>query len=349
MGFPCPGLPREARRFATLLLMHSSEDRLVSAIRKVAGVGPGVLVGIGDDAAVVETGLGSGVLTTDVLVEGVHFSLPSILPRDLGYKAIVVNVSDIAAMAASPRYALVSLSMPSGTDESWVVELYGGMRRACDEYALSLVGGDLSRSGELSIAVTVAGEVAPGRAVLRSGARVGDRIVVTGALGASAGGLIVERSGDPSVIASDWGRGLVAAHQRPVARVGEAQTLAAAGASAMMDISDGLALDLSRMCSESGVGARVRISEVPISPWLAQAATPLGVDPLRLALTGGEDYELLATLGASGVEGAAADLRERFGVALTDVGEIVAAPGVTAVAADGTEAPLAPEGWDHFA
>ena len=328
--------------------MRSSEDDLIAAIRKVAGAGPGVLVGIGDDAAVVETGPGSVVLTTDVLVEGVHFSLPSISARDLGYKAVVVNVSDIAAMAASPRYALVSLSLPSQAEESWVIELYGGMKTACDEYALSLVGGDLNRSGELSIAVTIAGEVAPGRAVLRSGAVMGHRIVVTGALGASAGGLVVERSGDPSAIASEWGRGLVAAHQRPVARVGEARTLAAAGASAMMDVSDGLALDLSRMCAESGVGARLETDALPVSPWLAQAAGALDLDPLRLALTGGEDYELLATLPGSSVKEAAATLRERFGVALTDVGEITAA-GMMAVGADGTETPLVAEGWDHFA
>lgn len=329
--------------------MPPSEDDLVAAIRKVAGVGPGVLVGIGDDAAVVETGRGSAVLTTDVLVEGVHFSHASILPRDLGYKAIVVNVSDIAAMAASPRYALVSLSMPPETLESWVVELYGGMRTACDEYALSLVGGDLSRGRELSIAVTVAGEVAPGRALLRSGAKVGDRIVVTGTLGASAGGLAVERSEDPSTISSEWARGLVAAHQRPVARVGEARTLAEAGASAMMDISDGLALDLSRLCAESGVGARVEMRAVPVSPWLQQATPSLGLDPLRLALTGGEDYELLATLDGSKVDGASAGLRERFGVKLTDIGEITAAAGLIAVGLDGIEGPLAPEGWDHFA
>ena len=328
--------------------MRSSEDSLIAAIRKVAGAGPGVLVGIGDDAAVVETGGGSMVLTTDVLVGGVHFSLASISPRDLGYKAIVVSVSDIGAMAASPRYALVSLAMPSETEESWVMELYGGMRTACDEYALSLVGGDLSRGGEVSITVTVAGEVAQGRAILRSGARVGDRIVVTGTLGASAGGLVVERSADPSAISSDWGRGLVAAHQRPVARVGEARTLAAAGASAMMDISDGLSLDLSRLCEESGVGARVDLGAVPVSPWLAPAASSLSLDPLHLALTGGEDYELLATLDASNVEGAAAALKERFGVPLTDVGKITES-GLVAVASDGTEAPLEPEGWDHFA
>lgn len=328
--------------------MHSSEDNLIAAIRRVAGVGPGVIVGIGDDAAVVETGPGSVVLTTDVLVEGVHFSLASISARDLGYKAVVVNVSDIAAMAASPRYALASLSLPPQTEESWVIELFGGMRTACDEYALSLVGGDLSRSGELSIAITVAGEVASGRAVLRSGAHAGERIVVTGSLGASAGGLVVERSAEPSAIASDWGRGLVAAHQRPIARVGEARTLAAAGAAAMMDISDGLALDLCRMCSESGVGARLETSALPVSPWLLQAASSLDLDPLRLALTGGEDYELLATLEGSRVEEAAATLRERFGVELTDIGEITVS-GMITVAADGTEAPLLPEGWDHFA
>jgi len=330
-----------------------TEDQLLAAIRKVlSGQGPGVLAGVGDDAALVETGSGDGVLTTDLLVEGVHFDRGTTGPRDLGYKAIVVNVSDLAAMAASPRYALVSIALPPGVGPSWVMELYGGMRTACEEYALSLVGGDLSRGGEVVISVSAMGEVARGRAVLRSGATPGQRIVVTGTLGASAGGLLLSRAPSPAAaeaVGSDWGRDLLAAHVRPVARVGEAQTLAQVGATAMMDVSDGLALDLTRLCAESAVGARIELDRVPVAPGLGELARVVRCDPLELALSGGEDYELLAVLDPLVVEKARAKLHERFGVPLTDIGDITDGSKLVAVDASGAERPLEPKGWDHFA
>ena len=174
--------------------MELTEDQLIEAIRKVlSGEFPGVQVGIGDDAAVVESGTGSTVLSTDMLIEGVHFERSSISARDLGAKSIVVNVSDIAAMAASPRYAMVSLGIPVDVDAAWVMELFGGMRAACDEYALALVGGDTNRADAVVIAVAVVGEVGSGHAVTRSGARPGDIVVVTGSLGAAAGGFLVSR------------------------------------------------------------------------------------------------------------------------------------------------------------
>jgi thiamine-monophosphate kinase len=329
------------------------EDQLVAAIRKVLSAnGPGVAVGIGDDAAVVKGGtvLTDLVLTTDMLVEGVHFDRALSAPRDLGHKAIVVNVSDVAAMAASARYALVSLALTPEVEPAWVMELYGGMLTACDEYALSLVGGDLSRGGQVVIGVTVTGEVERGRGVLRSGAQVGDRIVVTGFLGASAGGLVVARAPGAARVAAlstEWGRELLRAHERPVARVGEARSLAQAGATAMMDISDGLAKDLSRLCKESRIGARVELAEVPVAPQLEELARVIRANPLTLALTGGEDYELLATLGPQSVAPARAALAERFGVPLADVGEIIE-EGFLAVEPSGTEVPLEPKGWDHF-
>ncbi len=331
--------------------MELTEDELVAAIRKVlSGEAPGVVVGAGDDAAVVEPGTGEQVLTTDMLVEGVHFDRRLVSARDLGYKAIVVNVSDVAAMAASPRYALVGLALTAEVEASWVIELYGGMRTACDEYALTLVGGDLDRAEEVVVAVMVVGEVAPGRAVRRSGARVGDRLVVTGSLGAAAGGLALSRS-HPSrlgeALGSEWGRRLLDAHRRPVARVGEAQTLAQAGATAMIDLSDGLAKDLSRLCAESGVGARVDLASVPVAEALGPAERALGVVPLELALSGGEDYELLATLDASAVDGARLELHDRYGVTITDIGAIIE-EGLIAVDPDGRESPLEPKGWDHF-
>lgn len=332
--------------------MELSEDDLIEAIRRVVDVEhPGVLLGIGDDAALVEPGSGEAVLTTDMLIEGVHFVRGSISARDLGAKAIVVNVSDIAAMAASPRYALVSVGLPEDVEAAWVIELAGGMRAACDEYALALVGGDTNRAPVVVVSVTVVGHVAPGRAIRRSGARIGDAIVVTGQLGAAAGGLALSRahpSRAAAALSRPWGRELAGALARPVARVGEARTLAQAGASAMMDLSDGLAKDLARLCRASGVGARVELARVPVAAGLAAGAETLGVDALALALGGGEDYELLATLPPEAVGPAREALAERFGVPLAEIGRIVEGAGLVGVDADGREVPLEPVGWDHF-
>lgn len=331
--------------------MDLSEDDLIAAIRRVLSAdAPGVLVGPGDDAAVVQPSDAAQILTTDMLVEGVHFDRETISPPDLGAKAIVVNVSDIAAMGGSPRYALVAIGLPDAVPAPWVVELYGGMLAACEEYALSLVGGDTNRAGAVVVAVTVVGEVAPGREVTRSGARPGDLIVVTGSLGAAAGGLALSRQRSSKLaedLSAPWSRDLLEALHRPVARLGEGQTLAQAGVTAMMDLSDGLARDLHRLCAESGVGARIELARVPVAPALREAADALGIDALELAVSGGEDYELLATIDATALDRARFELDERFGVTLTDVGVIID-EGHVAVDADGRESPLEPRGWDHF-
>lgn len=333
--------------------MELTEIELVRAIRKVlSGQGPGVVVGVGDDAAVVDPRPHPGVLTTDMLVEGVHFEIGATSPHDLGHKAVTVNVSDIAAMGGSPRFGLVSLAVGPRLEASWVMELYGGMRQAADDYGMTLVGGDTSRSEQAMVSVAVVGEVGAGREVRRSGARPGDVLVVTGSLGGSAGGLWVARAQhdrQTEALSSEWGRALVALHERPIARVGEGQTLAAAGATSMIDLSDGLALDLGRICDESGCGARLRLDAIPLAPGLEDLQRLDGVEPLDLALHGGEDYELLATLPREAVEPARESLRERFRVDLTEIGEMTSARELVAVGDDGSEDALEPKGWDHFA
>lgn len=332
--------------------MDLSEDELIEAVGRVlSGDLPGVLLGIGDDAALVSPSAGQGVLTTDVLVEGVHFETADIGARDLGAKAITVNVSDVAAMAATPRYALVGLALGPGVEHPWVIDLYQGMREACDTYGVSLVGGDMNRAAQTVIAVTLVGEVVPGRAVTRAGARPGDRVVVTGSLGSAGGGLALSRAPRPVVdeaMSSTWGRPLLDALHRPVARVREAAALATAGATAMLDLSDGLSKDLPRLCRRSGVGAEIDLAAVPVSVALRDGAAALGIDPLAMALGGGEDYELLATMPADAVEGARERLQEVSGVWLTDVGRIVEGSGVVGMR-DGDAAPLPVTGWDHFA
>lgn len=317
--------------------MHLPEDELIGAIRKVlSGAGPEVVIGPGDDAAVVAAGGGQLVLTTDALVEGTHFLRSLSTPRDLGYKAIVVSVSDIAAMAASPRFALCALTLSDAVEAGWVMELFGGMREACDEHAVWLVGGNLAGGQEVTIAITVTGEVVSGGAVSRSGAGVGDRLVVTGELGAASAGLRIAGSGAPPTGEAELAA--VRKLERPTARVGEASVLARNGATAMIDLSDGLALDLSRVCAAGGVGARVEIAAVPVAP----AATR------EDALGGGEDYELLAALPDEESVGRARDeLRGVFGVSLTEIGRIIE-EGLVAVGSDGRERPLETKGWDHF-
>lgn len=317
--------------------MDVGEQELLTAIGKVlSGAGPEVLVGVGDDAAVVRPGPGDLVITTDAMVEGTHFDRGLTSARDLGYKAIVVNLSDIAAMGASPRTAVCALTLSDAVDAAWTMELFGGMREACDEHALWLVGGNLARGREVTAAITVIGEVASGRAVTRSGARVGDAVVVTGSLGGSAAGLRIAAGSATSLSLEQ--RDALYRHLRPAARIGEGRVLAHAGATAMIDISDGLALDLARLCRSSAVAASITAASIPVHP--AAAATE--------ALAGGEDYELLATVPTSTLGELTADLADRFGTPLTVIGHIAAGDGVTLEDRDGPR-PLGAAGWDHFA
>jgi thiamine-monophosphate kinase len=317
--------------------MDVTEEDLLAAIRKVlAGAADGVVVDVGDDAAVVRPGSGDLVLTTDALIEGTHFDRGMTTPRDLGAKAVAVNVSDIAAMGASPRYVLCALTLSEDVDGAWVMELLGGMREACDGYACSLVGGNVARGSEVALAVTATGEVARGRAVTRTGATPGDVIAVTGELGSAAAGRRIraaQRRFDDEDLES------IKRAERPVARVGEGQILAAHGATAMIDVSDGLGIDLRRLCRESGVGARVHTDAIP----RGSRAT------IEEALGGGEDYELVATLPSEAAAVAAASaIRQASGISLTTIGEVLAGADVVQIDAAGGERPLEAAGWDHF-
>lgn len=313
----------------------------------LAGAGRGLAVGWGDDAAVVEVDGHALCLTVDVVVEDVHFRRDLSSFADVGWKAVAVNCSDLAAMGARPSAALVGLCRPGDVAPEAIESLYRGMAEACRRWDLLLVGGDTVASATLVVALTAVGEVEPGRAVRRSGARPGDRLVVVGALGSAAAALAQVAGG------MDADPALLAAHRRPRALVDAGRELARRGASAMIDVSDGLGADLGHLCAASGVGAAVRAAALPVAPGVAAAAAAVGADLWELACGGGEDYALLAALPADAAAAAAEAAGEAEGVPAAVVGDVVArqagsGPAALLVLPDGSTRDLTGMGWDHY-
>jgi thiamine-monophosphate kinase len=324
----------------------SSEFGLIAELAPfLAGAQDGIAVGSGDDAAVLELGDRWVCLAVDVVVEDVHFRRDLSSLADVGWKAVAVNCSDLAAMGATPTAAVVGLCRPGDLPTAAVEELYAGMDEACTRWGLRLVGGDTVAAEALAISVTVIGEVAPGAAVTRDGARPGDAVVVVGALGAAAAALAqVERGLEPS-------EGLLDAHRRPQALVAAGQVLAQHGATALIDVSDGLGADLGHLCTASGVAARVRWDDLPVAEGVRAVAAQLGVDAVDLACGGGEDFALLAALPAEAAEAAAAAAGAADGVPAAVVGTIVAQDDVPALRlelSDGSMRNIEGLGFDHF-
>ena len=325
-----------------------SEDDLVRRIRALASrpAAPGVRCSIGDDTAVLEPTPGLALLaTTDLLLEDVHFRRRWAEPADIGWKAMAVNVSDIAAMGGTPRWALVALACPESTGPDELEAFYAGALALCDLYGVVIVGGDTSSSpGGWMVNVTVLGEAAT--PVLRSTARPGDIVAVTGTLGGSAAGLaVLEREAAPGDVAPAVLAEVTAAHLRPCPRVAEARRLVGTGGvTAMMDLSDGLATDLPRLAAESAVGATIHVDRLPVAAATRAVATALAQDPLAWATGGGEDYELLLTCAGGVFERLSAGLP---GITVTAVGEITTGRGVRWVDAAGREVTVA-AGFEHF-
>jgi thiamine-monophosphate kinase len=276
------------------------------------------------------------VVTTDVLVEGLDFTADLSEPEDWGWKAVAVNCSDLAAMGAEPRWLVIALTVPDPTPLPTLERVYAGVGEACRAYGAALVGGDVSAGPALSLAVTALGEAE--RPVLRSGARPGDRLAVTGPLGAAAAGLALLRSQDPTAKELlDRFPGLAAAHRRPRPALAMGLALARAGATAMIDVSDGLAGDAVHLAESSGVGVEVHDAAVPLAPGVVEAAALLGRDPLEAALGGGEDFVLAAALPRT------ADLG-----GVLDCGRFTPDPSTRVRVTRAGPRPLSGLAYDHF-
>jgi thiamine-monophosphate kinase len=344
-----------------------------------------LVTGIGDDASVISQLAGRAVVvTTDLLAEGIDFYRDATPPRLLGHKALAVSLSDIAAMGARPLWSLISIGLPDDVwNDTFKDEFFEGYLTLADEYGVALCGGDVSRTvDQIVIDSILLGEVSSGAAVLRSTARPGDQIYVTGALGGSAAGLkLIEmgarvrsptvREGSESEPLADRGphasssHGVVDAsrlgaerseadatqtlllrHLRPHPRVGWGIVLGEERlASAMIDISDGLSSDLAHLCRESNVGALIQSAEIPIDKDVTKLCGRRALDPLDLALHGGEDFELLFTVNPEN----AARLPKRVdGVPISCIGEITNEPGQIRIAKKNRVWDLEPEGFEHF-
>jgi len=303
-----------------------------------------IIVPIGDDAAVVRTSPGYYmVFTTDFLIEGVHFDLSQVSAYQLGRKSMLVNISDIAAMSATPVYALVSLGIKPKTKVEFVEELYEGMADVSKEYNFAIIGGDtVSSPYSLAINVAMVGKVEPNLVTKRSGARVGDKILVTGELGASAAGFFLLNS---KIKANDY---LIKTHLEPVPRLKEAQISAGCGAHAIEDVSDGLASEIFHICDASKVGAVIYEENLPISRGVKNVADIVGKTPEDFALYGGEDYEIVITISSDKADYLMEQVLSKTGTVVSIVGEIVEKKkGIGLLAKDNIKKPLS-KGYDHF-
>lgn len=347
-----------ASRHASSSSTKSEFDFIASLKQRVAAAGlksESLIAGLGDDAAVFRSGAGKeNVITADLLVEDVDFRRTTTPPFLLGHKALAVSLSDIAAMGARPLWALISIGVPEDVWQTeFVNHFYDGLLALANHYGVQLIGGDTSRTNEsIVIDSVVAGECATGRAVMRSGAAPGDQIFVTGSLGAAAAGLrLIERGAHLAEqnLADEDSQKLdhvLIRQLRPEARVGWGIVLGEERlATAMIDLSDGLSSDLNHLCEASGVGALIDSSQLPIDNRVVELCGRRALDPLQLALHGGEDFELLFTVKPADV----ARLPRRVdGVEIKRIGEIANATDGVKISEGARIWDLKPGGWKHF-
>jgi thiamine-monophosphate kinase len=311
-----------------------------------------ILTGIGDDAAIVQPRRGHVLLaSTDVLAEQVHFDIAYMTYRQVGYRAAVANLSDMAAMGATPRYALVAVALHPKTAVRDVKSLFSGVWEACTMAETAVIGGDTSTSrSSLFVCLTILGEAKEKQVLKRSGAGRGDVLYVTGTLGDSRAGweILRHQKAGPSLRRDRDTRYLLKRHIRPTARLAESRTLAGSGvASSAIDLSDGLAGDLRHICEESSVGAVLDVRRLPVSHSLVSYAHAERKDPLDYALLGGEDYELLFTVPVKKVSQVEA-LIHRGQLCATPIGRMTAPrEGLRIITAGGKTGPLRVRGYEH--
>lgn len=299
-----------------------------------------LILGIGDDTAAWRGDTATQLGTVDTLIEGVHFSLDATSWQELGWKALAINLSDVAAMGGVPKYALVALALPGDTEVAAVTALYEGMIELAQRFGVAIIGGNISRAPQVSITVTVLGSSGQdGQILTRAAARPGDKIAVTGSLGAAAAGL--EMLKNKLMFSYEAASHLREAFLKPEPRVAEGQILVAQGVKAAIDISDGLAADLGHVCQSSKVGARVEVEQVPVDPVVR---ANFGSRALELALSGGEEYQLLFTAPAEVID----KVKKAVSCPVTVIGEIVTGKEVALLAGDGSPFELPGKGWEHF-
>jgi thiamine-monophosphate kinase len=289
-----------------------------------------LILGIGDDAAVWQPSRSHrSVISTDMLVEGVHFRRDQMSLEDAGWRAMAANLSDLAAMGAKPVLATVALGVPAAAAQTEILEVYRGIAACVRQHGIAIAGGDLSRSDAIAIAITVVGEVRPSNLKTRAGGRPGDVLAVTGELGAARAGLLGEAEG-------------LQAFRRPLPRLAEGRFFgASANVDAMMDCSDGLSTDLARLCAASGCGAA--LETIPASAAARAGARRSGEDAQAFALAGGEDFELIVAIRPRAFAYLAKRFERRFRRPLQTIGVLRKEPGI-----DWRGVPLESSGWDHF-
>ncbi len=334
---------KDLGEFGVIDLLNAMIVEQRSAVNNASAHGFPLLVDTGDDTAAWKTAVATELFTTDTVVEGIHFTRSTTPWADLGWKSLASNISDVAAMGGLPHYALITLGLPPETEVDDIRELYRGMLEISNIYGVSLVGGDMVRSPVVFITVALTG-YHPANPMLRTSGKAGDQIGVTGPLGGSGGGLklMLEQEQVPA-LSNEATEYLKLCHRRPNPAVDEGRILSEAGVTTAMDVSDGLADDLSKLCRASGLSARLYNDRIPVHPLLKEAFPDRYLD---LALYGGEDYLLLFTANA--------ELMERVIPQLNQgcvVGELVSGePGrVVLVNGDGMETEAGRGGWDHFA
>jgi thiamine-monophosphate kinase len=311
-----------------------------------------IIAGIGDDAAIVQPTVGHVlVATTDLVAEHVHFDLTYMTYRQVGYRAVIANLSDIAAMGGSPRYALVALAVGPNTTARDVTALYTGIAAACTAAETAVIGGDTSASTNgLIISIALLGEAKPGQILRRGGARPGDVLYVTGTLGDSRAGLelLRARRHERTILSPRATRFLMRRHIAPTARLSEGQALSESQlATAAIDVSDGLAGDLRHICEENSVGALIDLRRLPLSPALRAFARARHHKPFDYALSGGEDYELLFTVSKANVARTDALIR-RGRLCATPIGVITdQKQGIRMMTTQGKITPLTARSYEH--